>query len=126
MANATGIVTIAASHAVPLTAVPMTSATLPVTARPRCAMALSRPVPPNDAMTSVAKPPNTANRAICWSPMTLNVSANRPGTTIIARTARIAAGTDHTGRQVAWPDTPGDGRRRQMRAGTASAESGTS
>jgi hypothetical protein len=123
--EATGIVTTAASQAVPLTAVPMVSTTLPVTASPRCAMALSRLVPPNDANTRVAKPPNTANGAICGSPMTLKVSANRDGITIVARSARIAAGTDHTGRQTAWRDTPGGRRRSQWREGTATAESGT-
>src|SRR5579859_4435198 len=32
--------------------------------------------------------------------MTLKVSANRLGITIVARAARIAAGTDHTGTKV--------------------------
>ena len=36
-----------------------------------------------------------------------------------------AAGTDHTGRQTAWPDTPGGRRHSQRREGTATAESGT-
>ena len=71
IANATGMVTIAASHAVAWTAVPMVSTTLPTTASPRCAMALSRLVPPNEARTSVAKLPKAANVAICRSPMTL-------------------------------------------------------
>ena len=35
--------------------------------------------------------------AIWTLPMTLSVNANRPATTTAARTARIAAGTDHTG-----------------------------
>jgi hypothetical protein len=94
-------VTSAASQVIPLTAVPMTSRTLPATASPRCAMALSRLLPPNPARTRVAKPPKVANSAICGSPMTLNVSANREGMTSVARSARIAAGTDHTGRQTA-------------------------
>ena len=106
MAKATGIVTSVASQAMPLTSVPMISAALPTTARPRCAMALSRLVPPNDARTSVAKLPNTANSVICGLPMTSKVSANRHGITIVARTARITAGTDHTGSQPgrAGPD----------------------
>ena len=71
MAKATGMVTIAASQAFPLTPVPMISAALPTRASPRCAMALSRLVPPNEARTSVAKLPKAANVAICRSPMTL-------------------------------------------------------
>ena len=99
MAKVTGIVTRAASQAVLLTRVPMMRAALPVSARPRCAMALSRLVPPNETSTRVAKLPNTANRVICGSPMTLAVSANRLGITRVARTARIAAGTDQAGSQ---------------------------
>src|SRR5689334_15146595 len=101
MANATGMVTTAASQAVLLTRVPMTRAALPVSARPRCATALLRLVPPNDTSTRVAKLPNTANRVICGSPMTLAVSANRPDITRVARIARIAAGTDQAGSQPA-------------------------
>src|SRR5215469_15599021 len=97
IANVTGTVMSAASHVVPLTRVPMISATLPTTARPTWAMNLSLLVPLKDAMTSVANPPNVANRASCGSPMTLKVSANNEGTTTVARTARIAAGTDQTG-----------------------------
>src|SRR5260370_14063425 len=97
IANATGTVTTTASQVVPLTSVPMISARLPVTARPVCAMSLSFLVPPNPAMTSVAKPPNVANSAICGSPTTLSVSANNDGTTTVARAARGAAGTDQTG-----------------------------
>ncbi len=106
IAKATGIVTSVASQAMPLTSVPMISAALPTTARPRCAMALSRLVPPNDARTSVAKLPNTANSVICGLPMTSKVSANRHGSTIVARAARMKAGTDHTGSQPgrACPD----------------------
>src|SRR5436190_8608649 len=99
MANATGMVTRAASQAVLLTRVPMMRAALPVSARPRCATALFRLVPPNETSTRVAKLPNTANNVICGSPMTWAVSANRPGITRVARTARIAAGTDQTGSQ---------------------------
>ena len=66
--NATGIVTSTASHSIPLTTVPMTSAMLPVTASPRCATILSRLLPPNEATTRLANPPNAANRAICRLP----------------------------------------------------------
>ena len=103
MPNATGMVTIAASQAVPETAVPIVSTTLPTTASPACAISLSRLVPPNDASTRLAKPPNVANRAICTSPMTLKVSANRAGTTSVARSARSAADTDHVGRKAVRP-----------------------
>ena len=71
IANVTGIVTSAASHVVPLTSVPMISARLPATARPRWATNLSFRPPPKLAMTSVANPPNVANSAICGSSMTL-------------------------------------------------------
>jgi hypothetical protein len=90
-------VTDAAKAVFELTAVPMISSTLPVTARPACAISLSRLVPPNVASTRVAKPPNAANVAICRLPMTSYVSANSPGTTSVARTARNAAGFDQTG-----------------------------
>jgi hypothetical protein len=66
--NATGIVTRTASQVIPLTAVPMINATLPIAPSPRCAMSLSRPVPPNAAKTRCANPPNAANRAICRLP----------------------------------------------------------
>ena len=66
--NATGIVTRTASQVIPLTAVPMISAMLPVTASPRCATILSRRVPPNEAKIRLANPPNAANRAICRLP----------------------------------------------------------
>lgn len=123
IANATGIVTSAASQVVPLTAVPMISARLPTTASSRWAMALSRRVPPNAAKIRVANPPNVANSAICASPMTLNVSANRPGTTTVARTARMAAGTDHAGRQPE-PAAARD-RRARNRAGKGRATAGS-
>ena len=97
IANVTGTVTTAASQVVPLTSVPMISARLPATASPACAASLSRLVPPNPAMTSVANPPNVANSAICGSPTTLSVIAKSDGTTTVARTARIAAGTVQTG-----------------------------
>ena len=97
MTKVTGMVTRAASQAVPLTRVPMMSTALPVTASPRCAMALSRLVPPKETSTRVAKLPKTANRVICGSPTTSAVSANRLGITKVARTARIAAGTDQVG-----------------------------
>ena len=98
-ANVTGTVTIAASTTEELTAVPMLSSTLPATARAPCATSLSRRLPANDASTSVAKPPKAANKAICRLPITLSVNANNPGTTIVARAARIAAGVDHAGSQ---------------------------
>ena len=66
--NATGTVTTTASHLTGLTAVPMISPMLPVTASPRCAMTLSRLLAPNEATTRWAKPPNAANRAICRLP----------------------------------------------------------
>src|SRR5580693_3771813 len=97
IANVTGIVTTTASQAVPLTSVPMIRARLPATASPRCAVSLTRLVPLNEAITSVANPPNVANSAICGSATTLSVSANSDGTTTVARTARITAGTDQTG-----------------------------
>jgi hypothetical protein len=124
--NATGIVMIAASHVIPLTAVPMISTMLPATASMRCATALSRLVPPNAARTSVAKPPKVANKAICASPTTLNVSANRPGMTSTARSARSAAGTDHAGRHTAGSTLPGVGSQSlPRRAGTSTAVSDT-
>jgi len=104
MANATGIVTTAASHVVPLTSVPMIRARLPATASPRWAVSLSRRVPPKLAKISVANPPNVANSVICASPMTLNVSANSPGTTIVARMARSRAGVDQLIRHAAGRD----------------------
>ncbi|MDQ2813518.1 MAG: hypothetical protein M3Z75_17015 [Actinomycetota bacterium] len=66
--NATGTVTSTASHSIWLTAVPMISPMLPVTASPRCAMSLSRLVPPNAAKIRLAKLPNAANSAICRFP----------------------------------------------------------
>src|SRR5579871_1441343 len=93
IANVTGTVTTAASQVVPLTSVPMISAMLPATASPACATSLSRRVPPNPAMISVAKPPKVANSAICGSPTILSVIAKSDGTTTVARAARIAAGT---------------------------------
>ena len=98
--NVTGIVTSTASQAIPLTAVPMISPRLPITARPRCATSLSRLLPPNEAMTRVANPPNAANRAICRLPKPSKVSANRDGITRTARSARSPAGTDQVGHQA--------------------------
>ena len=69
-ANAVGRVTSAVSRAEELTRVPSVSRALPATASPRWATSLSRRVPPNDAMTNVAKPPKAAKVAICRSPMT--------------------------------------------------------
>ena len=64
-------------------------------------MSLSRRVPPKDTSTSVAKPPKAANIATWRLPSTWSANANTPGTTIAARTARRAAGRDHTGRHRA-------------------------
>jgi hypothetical protein len=63
----------------------------------QCAMSLSRRAPPKLARTSVANPPKAAKVAICRLPITLSVIANRPGITIVARTARIAAAVDQIG-----------------------------
>jgi len=71
IAKVTGTVTSAAGHVVPLTSVPMISARLPTMASPACAASLSLLVPPKEAMSSVANPPNVANSATCGSPMTL-------------------------------------------------------
>ena len=96
--NVTGIVTRTASQVIPPTAVPMMSPMLPITASPRCAMTLSRLVPPNEAMTRLANPPNAANRAICRLPKPSKVSANRGGITRTARTMRSPAAFDQAGR----------------------------
>jgi hypothetical protein len=90
----TGTVTTAASAVEPFMAVPMLSSTLPAIASAVWAISLSRRVPPKLARTSVANPPKAANVAICRLPITLSVNANKPGTTIVALTARIAAGVD--------------------------------
>ena len=95
--NATGIVTRTASQSIRFTAVPMISPMLPVTASPKCATSLSRLLPPNEAMTRFANPPNPANRAICRSPKPSKVSANRAGITMTARSARRPATSDHSG-----------------------------
>ena len=128
IAKATGRVTSAASQSVPCTAVPMASTALPTRASPRCAIALSRLVPPNEARTSVAKLPKAANVAICRLPMTTKVSANRPGITIVARSARMAAGVDHFGTRAAGTAPPDGSRNVRARggagAGAATAESG--
>ena len=92
--NATGTVTSAPSTAEELTAVPMISSTLPVVASAAWAISRSRRLPPNDASTSVAKPPKAVNVASWRFPMTWSVNANRPAITIAARTARIAASLD--------------------------------
>ena len=68
MPNATGIVTRTARPVIPLTAVPMISPRLPISASTRCAMILSRLLPPNEATIRFANPPNAANRAICRLP----------------------------------------------------------
>ena len=98
--NATGIVTRTASQVIPFTAVPMISPALPVTASMRCAMSLSRLLPPNDAMTRCANPPNAANRAICRLPMPSKVSANSGGITRTARSMRSPADSDQAGHQA--------------------------
>ena len=95
--NVTGMVTSTASQVMPLTAVPMISATLPITASPRCAMSLSRRVPPNAAKIRFAKPPNAANRAICRLPKPSYVIANNGGITSTARSIRSPAASDQAG-----------------------------
>jgi hypothetical protein len=70
---------------------------------------LSRRVPPNEVSTSVPKPPNTANTAICSLCSTLKVSASKHGMTIVARSARTAAGTDHATRHHGAPGWLGAG-----------------
>ena len=50
-----------------------------------------------DTTGLVANPPNVANSAICGSPTILSVIANSDGMTIVARAARIAAGTLQVG-----------------------------
>ena len=67
--NATGIVTRTARAVIPLTAVPMISPRLPISASIKCAMILSRLLPPNEAKIRWANPPNAANSAICRLPM---------------------------------------------------------
>ena len=106
--NVTGIVTSTASQVIPLTAVPMISPRLPITARPRCAMSLSRLLPPNEAMTRLANPPNAANSAIWRLPKPSKVSANRDGITRTARSMRSPAGTDQTGHQAGLVLSPPD------------------
>ena len=132
MPNVTGIVTRTASQSSSLTAVPMIRPMLPVSASPRCAMALSRLLPPNEATTRFANPPNAANRAIWRSPKPTKVSANTEGITSTARTARMAAVTDqdghHDGRAPVGPARPAGGaedrnaargrRRLTLRSGT--------
>ena len=95
-----------------LTAVPIAISTLPASASARCAVSFSRRVPPKDTSTSVAKPPKAANVAIWRLSSTWSANANRPGTTIAARTARSAAGRDHTGRQLAATERQLDDRPR--------------
>ncbi len=108
MANATGTVATAASHADPLTSVPIVRTTLPATARPRWAIALSRLVPPNDVMTSAPKLPKVAKTVICSLPMTLRQIANSVGMTMVARTARSAAGNDQVTRHHGAAGCGGD------------------
>src|SRR3984885_601234 len=109
------MVTTAASQVLPLTTVPMISAKLPTTARPRWATALSRRLPPNETSSSEANPPNAANSVICGLPMTLRQITNTTGTTSVARTARIAAGTDQAGSQPRQPAPLGDPDHRRAR-----------
>ena len=107
--NATGIVTRTASQSIRLTAVPMISPTLPITASQKCATSLSRLLPPNEAMTRFANPPNPVNKAICRSPKPLKANANRAGITMTARSARRPAASDHSGRHAGLV-TPGTGQ----------------
>ena len=99
-ANVTGTVTITAISVDELTIVAIVRSTLPVIARARWARSLSRQLPANDDRTSVAKPPKAANVAIWGFAITLSVNANNPHMQTIARTARIAAGTDHFGSEA--------------------------
>ena len=89
---------------------PIVSSTLPASASPACAISLSRRPPPKPASTSVANQPNAANVAICEVADHLVVIANSLGITSVARTARIAAGTDHTGSQPVGPGLGVQGR----------------
>jgi len=121
--NVTGIVTRTASQVIPLTAVPMISPRLPITASPKCAMTLSRVEPPNEAMIRVANPPNAANRAICRLPKPSKVSANRGGITRTARSVRSPAAFDQAGHQAGrvpcptWGRWPGGRRCAVLRSG---------
>jgi hypothetical protein len=65
----TGKATREARRAEEDTRVPITTRTVPVSARPTCATALSRRVPPKLDMTKVANPPKAANVAIWRLPM---------------------------------------------------------
>ena len=60
----TGTATSEATRTEEDTRVPITTRAVPVSARPRCATALSRRVPPKLDMTKVANPPKDANVAI--------------------------------------------------------------
>ena len=68
--NATGSVTSVARRAEDDTRVPITTRAVPASAKPRCATALSRRVPPKLVMTKVANPPKAAKVAIWRLPTT--------------------------------------------------------
>ena len=89
---------------------PIVSSTLPASASPACATSLSRQPPPKATSSNVANEPNAANVAICALPITWLVIANSVGITSVVRTARIAAGTDHTGSQPVGPGLGVQGR----------------
>ncbi len=92
--NATSTVAMAATATWELTEVPMTISTLPATANPAWAIALSTRLPPNAANSNVAKLPKEANVAICALWKTSRLNANRDGITIVIRKARKAAVVD--------------------------------
>ena len=75
----------------------MVSSTLPATARPRCAISLSRRVPAKLTRTSVATEPKAVNSAIWRLPITWSEIANRPGITTAARAPWRAAVVDQVG-----------------------------
>ena len=58
----------------------------------------------------MANEPNATNVAICTLPITWLVITNSVGITSVVRTARIAAGTDHTGSQPLGPGLGVQGR----------------
>ena len=127
MANATGMVATAASQAFLLTTVPMISAALPTRASSRCTMALSRLVPERgqDQRGEAAEGGERGHLQVADDLIGQRDSA---GMTIVARSARIAAGTDHVTRQNDGADWPGEAWRSRARGrraeGAATAESG--
>ncbi|MFD0598513.1 hypothetical protein ACFQZ4_44650 [Catellatospora coxensis] len=109
--NATTAVAIAAATTEWLTRVPITIRTAPTEVSMVWATARSRRVPPNDASTRLANPPNAVNVATCGDLITSSANANSAGTSTAARTARIAAAGDHSVRHQLTPSaSPGSGR----------------